>query len=159
MIPSVEKLTDHLMVLKTYQQMRIATADFQDGRTDVFEFEGVLFTCFYEPKVLKDRFCIQCEVLELVDQQDAKWLSLMLKDNWRRCQNHLPVFVLDIRAGRLQTLWNVPLVEQSPAAFDRQIRAWVHDVKQWKLQFLLDQGASTSSLSKRSRFPLGGQIA
>jgi hypothetical protein len=148
----------HLMVLNTYQQMRGATADVQGGRTDEFNLDGILFTCFYEPSVMKDQFCIECGVLDLPQPEDVKWIGLMLQDNWSRHQHDKPIFALRADIGRVVSLWNVSLSALDSASFDCQVRAWVKDVQQWQFHFILDQ-PSVALTRKSSPIFQGGQFA
>lgn len=147
------------MVFNTYQAMRADTAEWTAGRIDTLVFDGVQFTCFYEPSVLANQFCMQCEVLELLEPQDAQWLSLMLKDNWFRHQHQQPIFAVSPGSVRVQSFWNVPLFMANLAQVDQQLHAWVLDLKQWQLRFLQGSRPVVGPNNAQSRFFRGGKIA
>lgn len=147
------------MMFNAYLSMRADTAEGAVGRVDTLVFDRVPFTCFYEPSVLPNQFCMQCDVLELLDPQDAQCLSVMLKDNWFRHQHRQPIFAVSPGSARVQSFWNVPLPMANLTLFDQQLRAWAHDLQQWQLRFLHGSRPAAGVHKAQSRFFRGGESA
>ena len=125
----------HLVLLQDYQRM-CGNVALRVARTDCLSIEGVGFTLYYEPTLAPSRVCIRCDVLDLLDEGDARLMTAMLADNFQRYVQRKPVFALQPDGVRVSALLNLVVSDIPLGVFDQLMHAWVQDVKQWRARTL-----------------------